>query len=331
MEWQSRYLPPDQNPWRGRDDAPSGACFFHHIQLINLLTNDLETYDKPTFAFIGFKCDEGAQRDLGRTGAVEGPMAIRQRLAKLPLQKKDVKLIDVGNIVCTDHDLEASQRALGDVVAMLLERNIHPVVLGGGHEISYGHFLGIAKHYSAEKRLGIISFDAHFNLHPTEPSNRTSSTTAFYQIAKACEASKRDFDYNCIGIQHASNIGQSFEDAKAFNTKVLLADEMHQNQPEKCADFIDRVADENDLVYLSLSLDIFSPAHAPGVSTIQPLGLNPWHVIPLLRQAAASGKVVCYDISEHVPRYDIDHRTAKLAATLIYEIIHNHVENNNKH
>lgn len=331
MEWQARYLPPDHNPWRGRDDAPPGACFFHHTQLINLLTSHLETYDKPTFAFIGFKCDEGAQRDLGRTGALEGPMAIRQRLAKLPLQKKDVKLIDVGNIVCTDHDLEASQRALGDIVAMLLEKNIRPIVLGGGHEISYGHFLGIAKHYPADKRLGIISFDAHFNLHSTESNNRASSTTAFYQIAKTCEAEKRDFDYNCIGIQHASNIGQSFEDAKAFNTKVLLADEMHQNQPEKCADFIDRVADENDVVYLSLSLDIFSPAHAPGVSTIQPLGLNPWHVIPLLRQTAASGKVICYDISEHVPRYDIDHRTAKLAATLIYEIIHNHVENNNKH
>ena len=79
-------------------------------------------------------------------------------------------------------------------------------------------------------------------------------------------------------------------------------------------------------MYLSLSLDVFSPAFAPGVSSIQPLGLNPWHVIPLLRQAAASGKVVSYDIVEHAPRYDIDHRTAKLAATLIYEIIHHHHE-----
>lgn len=331
MEWEARYLPPDINPWRGREDAPPGACFFHHTELINLLNSKPEKTKVPAFAFVGFKCDEGAQRELGRTGATEGPMAIRQRLAKLPLQKEKIKLYDVGTIVCADHDLDASQQALGEVIAMLLEKNIRPIVLGGGHELSFGHFQGIAKHYPAKKRLGIISFDAHFNLHPTDASHRASACTTFYQIAEACAAQKRHFDYNCIGIQHASNITKCFEDAKKYDAKVLLADEMHQNQPEKCFDFIDRVADENDIVYISMSLDIFSPAHAPGVSTIQPLGLNPWHIIPLLRQAAASGKVICYDVSELVPRYDIDHRTAKLAATLIYEIIHHHEDNHNHH
>ena len=91
--------------------------------------------------------------------------------------------------------------------------------------------------------------------------------------------------------------------------------------------FADRIIDENEIIYMSLSLDVFALAFAPGVSTIHPLGLNPWHIIPLLRQVAASGKVISYDIAEHVPRYDIDHRTAKLAATLIYEIIHHHNEN----
>ena len=106
--------------------------------------------------------------------------------------------------------------------------------------------------------------------------------------------------------------------------KHILADDIHQGLREKSFDFVDRVIDENDLIYLSLSLDVFSAAFAPGVSAIQPLGLDPWDVIPLIRQIAASGKVVSYDVVEHVPRYDIDHRTAKLAATLIYEIIHHH-------
>ena len=84
------------------------------------------------------------------------------------------------------------------------------------------------------------------------------------------------------------------------------------------------------MIYLSLSLDVLSPAHAPGVSSTQPLGLSPWQIIPLIRQAAASGKVISYDISEHVPRYDIDHRTAKLAASLVYEIVHHHNDNHHK-
>jgi formiminoglutamase len=324
MQWELRYLPPDPAVWQGRLDIPADSCFYQHIRLLNLLAQKPQPANTLAFALIGFKCDEGVQRDLGRTGAAEGPVAIRQRLARLPIQNPNLICYDAGNIICTDHDLEASQQALSDVTALLLTQNICTIVMGGGHETAWGHYQGIAKAHPATKRLGIINFDAHFDLHTLEPSHRASSSTAFYQIAQAQLADKRRFDYNCIGIQHAGNIRPSFDMAKQYRTKTLLADEIHQGLREKSFDFIDRVIDENELIYLSLSLDVFSPAFAPGVSTIQPLGLYPWHVIPLIRQAAASGKVICYDIVEHVPRYDIDHRTAKLAATLIYEIIHHH-------
>jgi formiminoglutamase len=326
MQWESRYLLPDPLGWHGRTDIPPDSCFYQRVNLLNLLTQKPEKTNQLTFGLIGFKCDEGVQRDLGRTGASEGPVAIRQCLANLPIQNSQIRLYDVGNITCIDHDLEASQEALSEVIAILLHHHIHPIVIGGGHEVAWGHYQGIRKCYPSPHRLGIINFDAHFDLHPLWPSHRGSATTAFHQIAEAHQEEKQHFDYNCIGIQHAGNIRQSFDIAKQFNTKLILADELHQGQQEKCVDFIDRVIDENELIYMSLSLDVFSPAFAPGVSSIQPLGLNPWHVIPLIRQIAASGKVLSYDIVEHVPCYDIDHRTAKLAAMLVYEIIHHHHE-----
>lgn len=329
MNWESRYLLPDPLGWQGRTDVPDNSCFYQRVGLLNLLTQQPEKAGPQTFALIGFNSDEGVQRDLGRPGAAEGPAAIRQRLINLPIQDPNIKLYDVGNIVCTDHDLEASQAALAEVTAMMLRQNIHPIVMGGGHEAAWGHYQGIAAAFPTQKRLGIINFDAHFDLHPLQPTHRSSASTAFYQIAKALEQAGKRFDYNCIGIQHAGNIRESFDVAKQFDTKLILADELHQGLQEKCVDFIDRVIDENDMIYITLSLDVFSPAFAPGVSSIQPLGLNPWHVIPLIRQIAASGKVISYEIVEHVPRYDLDHRTAKLAATLIYEIIHHHHEHPN--
>ncbi|HLB42477.1 MAG TPA: formimidoylglutamase [Gammaproteobacteria bacterium] len=323
MNWESRYLPPNQMLWLGRE-APANACFYQHIKLVNLLKQKIEKSSENTFALIGFKCDEGIQRDLGRTGSIEGPIAIRQRLANLPIQKSNIACYDVGDIVCNDHDLEATQQALSEIAAVLLKANIVTIAIGGGHELAWGHYQGITKQYPPDKRLGIINFDAHFDLHSLHPHHRAGATTAFYQIAEAHQAEKRHFDYNCVGIQHAGNIRQLFDVAKHHHVKYILADDIHQGLREKSFDFIDRVIDENDIIYLSLSLDVFSAAFAPGVSSIQPLGLNPWDVIPLIRQAASSGKVVSYDIVEHVPRYDIDHRTAKLAATLIYEIIHHH-------
>ena len=159
-------------------------------------------------------------------------------------------------------------------------------------------------------------------MRPLLPGNKGSSGTPFLQIAKAHEAAKRRFDYNCVGIQHAGNIRQLFETAKSYNTKIIWADELHQGNGH--VDFIDRIIDQNKMVYVSVCLDVFATAFAPGVSASQPLGLVPWHVIPLLRQLAASGKVVSCDIVEMSPRYDIDHLTAKLAANLIYEFIHLH-------
>jgi formiminoglutamase len=322
MSWNTRYLPPDKTPWQGRADIPPNSCFFQIIHTANLVDNTINT--KPnTFALLGFRCDEGIRRNQGRIGAAEGPSAIRQALAKLPVQKSGLNCIDAGDITCADGDLEASQHALGEVVALLLQQKITPILLGGGHEMAWGHYQGIAKAYP-EKHLGIINFDAHFDMRPLLSQQKGSSGTPFLQIAEACTAEKRRFDYNCIGIQHAGNIHQLHETAKKYQTKIIWADELQHGQLEKCVDFVDRVADENECVYTSICLDVFASAFAPGVSAIQPLGLLPWHVIPLIRQIAASGKVISYDIAELSPRYDIDHCTTKLAANLIYEIIHNH-------
>lgn len=325
MSWKSRYTPVDPAIWNGRQDIPDDSCFYQQIKILNLLQDTLQPVADIAFAIIGFKCDEGINRDFGRKGAFAGPTAIRKRLARLPVQKSNLVCYDVGDILCNDQDLEATQDALGEVVSMLLERNIRPIVVGGGHELAWGHYQGIAKAYAKQKRLGIINFDAHFDLNPLS-SQHGSASTAFYQIAEDHKKDKRHFDYNCIGIQHAANIRQSFETAKKYKTHLILADDMHQGLQEKCFDFVDRVVDENDIIYMSLSLDVFSAAFAPGVSSIQPLGLNPWHIIPLLRQLAASGKVISYDIAEYLPQYDVDDRTAKLAATLLYEIMHHHNE-----
>jgi len=324
MNWESHYLPPDPTAWQGRADIPPNSCFYQRIKLLNLLQQQPGHHHEPAFAILGFKSDEGIQRDLGRTGAAEGPASIRLRLAKLPLQKASIICYDAGDITCLDHDLEASQQALASVTALLLKNNIVPIILGGSHEMALGSYLGISEAFPAQKKLGIINFDSHFDMQPVAPTHRGSATTVFYQVAMDHQAKRKPFDYNCVGIQRAANIAKSFEFAKSQDVGIIFAEELHQGMSEKSVDFIDRVVDENDIVYMSIALDVFSPAFAPGVATIQPLGLNPWQVIPLLRQACASGKVVCYDIAEHSPRYDVDHRTAKLAASLIYEIIHHH-------
>ncbi len=319
MTWMDRYISPSSQAWQGRHDIPDSSCFFQAIKLYDLRHHS-PTITLPAFGLIGFACDEGIRRNVGRTGASQGPAAIRDALAKLSL-RIPIHCYDAGDITCIDQDLESSQQALAHVTNILLQQNITPIVLGGGHELAYGHYQGIAKTFPTQP-LSIVNFDAHFDMRPLLPDNKGSSGTPFLQIAQAQKKHHQPFDYHCLGIQSASNIPLLFETARQHDVKLLLAEEMFDTK--KINHFIKNILQTKNSIYTSICLDVFSTAYAPGVSAPQILGITPWQVIPSLRLLAQSGQVISYDLAELSPPYDIDHRTAKLAAHLISDIIHHH-------
>ena len=323
MSWKTRYNPPQSHPWQGRPDTPAASCLFQIIELLDLQNASPKKSNAPAFALLGFCCDEGVRRNLGRTGAAEAPTVLRNWLAKLPIQKQPLICYDAGNITCTDADLEGAQKALAEVVTLLLKHNIAPIVIGGGHEMAWGHYQGIAQMLPQEN-ISIVNFDAHFDMRPLLPQQHGSSGTPFLQIANAMQAAQKKFDYTCIGIQQAGNTRQLFETAQTWQVQTIFADELHQQQTEKCKQLLQRLIEQQQTIYVSLCLDVFAAAYAPGVSAPQAMGLTPWQVLPFMRQLAASGKVISYDIAELAPKYDKDDRTAKLAANFVFEIIHHH-------
>src|SRR5689334_11946325 len=129
MTWETRYTPPSSTNWQGRFDSPESSCFFQVIKLIDIQQEIPTSNTNLAFGLIGFCCDEGIRRNLGRLGAAAGPHALRETLAKLPFHRKDVTCYDVGDISCIDNNLEEAQKALSDVVALLLNHNITPLVI----------------------------------------------------------------------------------------------------------------------------------------------------------------------------------------------------------
>lgn len=327
MNWIKYYVPPDANSWQGRHDADPISCFFQTIKMLNLKKDAIKAKKALTFAFLGFCSDTGIKRNFGRPGAHEGPKYLRAALAPLCLPSQDFLCFDAGDIVCLDHDLEAAQNAFADAIATLLAHQFIPIGLGGGHEIAWGHFQGMLK-ANAEKKIGIVNFDAHLDMRPLLSDHKGSSGTPFLQIAKACDASNRSFNYNCIGLQAAANSTQLMETAKHYHVNMITADDLHQDRSQIAKALLDKSIHHNDYLYVSLCLDVFAQSFAPGVSAPQALGLLPWHVVPLIKQLAESGKVIAYDIAELSPQHDLDNRTAKLAALMIYQIMKAHSKGN---
>ena len=91
--------------------------------------------------------------------------------------------------------------------------------------------------------------------------------------------------------------------------------------PKKLKKKLQNFMGQVDHLYLSIDMDGFSSAFAPGVSAPSPLGFEPKVVFKLLKWILNSKKVRACDIAELNPSYDQDEQTARLAATLIDFIV----------
>ena len=86
-------------------------------------------------------------------------------------------------------------------------------------------------------------------------------------------------------------------------------------------DWVDRVLDAlSDHVYVTVDIDAFDPAFAPGTGTPEPGGLDWYQVITLLRLVAAEKRIVGADIVEVIPLPG-QVVTESLAARLLYKLI----------
>lgn len=274
-----------------------------------------------TIATLGYACDEGVRRNQGRIGAVEGPDAIRRQLGKVPNHlNPDTKLLDIGSILCEDGGMEETQDQLSLVLAQLLKNRIFPVLLGGGHDMAYGHFQGIKKFLNRSSSIGIINFDAHFDLRNT--ANGNNSGTPFYQIAQDCKADGTTFNYLCLGIRKDANDKILFQTANKLDVSYIENERFHLRYWKAVERELQTFIGKVDALYVTIDLDGFSSAYAPGVSAASPMGFSPDIILECLKVILQSQKLISMDVAEMNPKYDVDQQTAKLAASLIHFVVH---------
>lgn len=321
------YISGEKIKWTGRVDDPFDPDAFRIHQVIKSLDlNKINTFtpakNRLNIALIGFRCDEGIKRNLGRPGASMGPEYIRKEFANMPVRFKDKAIIfDTGDILCKDGNLEEAQEELKRAVKIVLNKKMVPIVLGGGHELAYGHFRGIAEHLlqQGDFSLGIINFDAHFDLRPFK--GKGNSGTMFSQIADYCSKKGLKFSYMCLGIQTYANTISLFKRAKKLGVKYILGKEFIEVNFDNISEQIKTFIENHKYIYLTICTDVFNAAFAPGVSATQPFGMDPETVLKYIKEVLHTRKVIAIDIAEVSPRFDQDNRTAKLVAVILYAII----------
>lgn len=298
------------NIWQGRNDG--GDPLYHRIfQRVKIAKNQQEV-EGNAFALHGFAVDEGVKRNKGIIGAASAPDIIRKNMANFPVVNPEFTLMDFGNVTCENGNLEQAQENLAQKVSGILAQNGKSIVLGGGHEVTFAHYSGIRKAFPQEK-IGIINIDAHFD--NREPENGASSGTGFWQIAQEGEIHSLH-----IGIQKNSNTLKLFDTAHQYGMKYILADEIFFENLPSVYQKIDELLDKVDKVYLTICMDVFNVAIAPGVSAPAYNGLfADAAFLHFYRHILKSEKLIALDVAEVNPEYDLGERTARFAASLINE------------
>jgi formiminoglutamase len=265
---------------------------------------------------LGFSSDTGVLRNKGRVGAAAGPGAIRAALSPLAFHLPR-EVFDAGDVTVKDGALEAGQARAGLAVSEMLDAGNLTVLLGGGHETAFASYLGVANSEAVRggKRFGVLNLDAHFDLRDApEPS----SGTPFLQMARAEEAAERKLNYAVVGISEPNNTRALFKTAERRGVRYLLDEDC---TAEATAQFVGEFLDTVDVLYLTIDLDVLPAAVAPGVSAPAAFGVPLAVVSAVCRQVAASGKLLHLDVAELNPKFDIDQRTARVAARLVNTLL----------
>ena len=252
-------------------------------------------------ALLGIPWDE--QSSFLR-GPAQAPPLIRAALFSEASGLRSESGQDLSDVFVDAGDLPslsgvAMMDAIEQRVASLLAQQLHPLLLGGDHAITYPILKAFHRYYP---NLTILHFDAHADLYDSFAGNRYSHACPFARIMEAGLAQR----LVQLGIR-TLNPHQRAQ-AERFGVEIVEMKDWRDG----------RVFAFDTPVYISFDLDGLDPAFAPGVSHHEPGGFSTRQVLDIILTLQA--QVVGADIVEYNPLRDVAQITAAVSAKLVKEI-----------
>jgi len=262
----------------------------------------------------------GVPSDLGvsnRTGARFGPRAVRtiERIGPYhPTQKNvpkaKVKAADIGDVPFRSRF--SLEQTLEDIEAFyddLQKQGVRPLSVGGDHSVTYP----ILKALGRDRPVGLVHIDAHCDTMGAFDDCKFHHGGPFrLAVLDGVLDPERTIQ---IGIRGAANVFWEFSYASGMT--VIEIEEFTASGVAAIAERARAVVGDGP-VYVSVDVDGFDPAFAPGTGTPEVGGITPREGIALLR-ALTGLHIIGADVVEVAPQYDPTTNTAQLAAQLLFE------------
>jgi len=269
---------------------------------------------------IGVPFDEGVVLGGGRPGADKGPTAFRQALIRFGTtydseQGTDfnhLRLADAGDLEVVPGNVDATHERFAAAVTAILDKGTIPITIGGGHDNTFGSVKALVEKYPS---VAGINVDAHLDLREVV-DGRISSGTPFRRILEELHLPGENLVE--FGLQSAVNSQAHMQYAEKHGVKCWTRGQLRE-QISATIFFkeLQQLSTRANTLFISVDLDTFAAAYAPGVSAPGTEGLTPEEGRQLAFAAGRHPGVRLFELMELNPNFDIDERTSRLAVMLL--------------
>lgn len=245
-------------------------------------------------------------------GTREGPRAILAASQQVELYDEDLGCEPRHGGVATLDPLAPDARGPAEMMqriqataSRVIKDGKFLITLGGEHSITTPLVKAAMSRY---RDLSVLQIDAHADLraeYQNSPHSHASVMRRIHDLGAPSVA---------VGIRNYSADEAKF--IRKTNKTIVSARRCHESK-----DWIGPAAGAlTENVYVTIDIDGFDPAYAPGTGTPEPGGLNWYQVADLLAVVAQSRRIVAADVVEvrPIPPNTV---TEFLAAKLIYRLI----------
>jgi len=253
-----------------------------------------------------------------RSGSRFAPSRVREISQSIELCSIDGDCVvedegvdDLGDLLPIPGEVVKSLELMELMAEDLAKSGKRLIAIGGDHTVTQALFSGVKRGLGSES-LCLLVIDAHLDLRD-ELGGRYSHATCIRRLIERASPAKIAW----FGTRAFSR--EELEYLRELKIPYTLIKSLDVLSAPKVA--IERVCDflsECQHLYISIDVDGFDPAFAPGVQTPEPVGIHPVHFIELLKNVGS--EIVAVDIVEIAPPFDAGSSTVALGARLVVEV-----------
>ncbi len=266
---------------------------------------DLENnaYD---IAIIGVLEDRNA---INNSGTALSADYFREKFYSLNEGNYATRIVDLGNIKA-GHTVSDTYVALKLVVAELIKRDIVPVIIGGGQDLTYGQFMA---YEDLEQKVDLLVVDSHFDLDDDE-QNVNGTTSASYLNRIFLHEPNYLFNYSNIGYQTYFVNQESLKVMDKLYFDIHRLGDVSNNMT--IAEPIIRNAN-----MISFDLSAIRSSDAGANANASPNGFYGEQACQICRYAGMNDKLSSIGFYEFNPAYDQNGQTALLLAQMVWYFV----------